>query len=165
MTQQDTPNGYLAILKAAYTNRPIGFWLVNAACIFIILFILDANTGGGYGVRLFTITFCIIVGGFLGAMWSVKRNGHPVSWFRYGSGMFLVLITLMLWAGNGRTDEYGNYNSPYSSSGESSAEVYTCPHCDGTGERYNSVYGKYGVCASCGGDGRCTKEEFDMLKK
>lgn len=111
---EEVPKGFINIGKAAYTRPPISFWIIQGICLFIILFILDKNTGGGIISRIITIAFCIAVGGFLGAIFSYRRNGNPVSWFRYGSGIMLVMVTLILWAGNGKYDQYGNYKSPYS---------------------------------------------------
>lgn len=109
--QDERPRGYFGVLKATYSNRPIAFLITQIACAIIIFFVLDKNTGGGFFSRLLTISIGILVGGFFGAIWSVKRNGHPVQWFRYGANTLLIICTLILWSGNGKYDENGNYHS------------------------------------------------------
>lgn len=40
-----------------------------------------------------------------------------------------------------------------------------CPHCNGIGERANSITGNFTSCSSCGGDGKVTQEQYGRLSK
>lgn len=56
----------------------------------------------------------------------------------------------------------GGFREAYDRQGE---DTYTCPHCKGMGVRYNEVTGDIRKCASCGGDGVVTKEQYDRMSK
>ena len=151
-------NRIVNFIKTIYTRAYL-FWAVNIFCFIIIFFVLNEKTGGGIGGRIFAFLFCLIVGGFLGMYWSIKRNGDKIKWFRYGAGTFLMFFTLLMWSNN-------NYKSPYRKSAKIySSSSYSCPHCDGSGNRINNLTGQYGDCSSCGGDGKVTEEQYNRLSK
>ena len=109
--QDEQPRGYFRILKFAYSNRPFLFIGTQIACAIIFFFVLDKNTGGSFLARVLSVSIGILLGGFFGALWSVKRNGNRVQWFRYGANTLLIFMTLTLWSGNGKYDENGVYHS------------------------------------------------------
>ena len=120
-------------------------------------------------MRIFSFLFCTIVGGLLGIYWSIRKQADAQAWYKFGAGTLLVMFTLITWAGNGKYDSSGNYNSPYEnydsggSSPSSSGSNHTCPHCNGEGERINQLTGEYKDCSSCSGDGVVTQEQYDRL--
>ena len=82
---------------------------------------LDEKSGGSIFSRILVFLLCTIVGGFLGIYWSRKREGSALSWFKYGAGTLLLIVTLLSWANK-------DYVSPHSLK-SISAESYTFPHC------------------------------------
>lgn len=154
-------NKLLELLKKAYSKNSYIFLGVNLFCFIIIFFVLDKNTGGGIGTRIFTFLFCSIIGGFLGMWWSRKREGDVLSWYKYGAGTFLVIFTLITWSGNGLYDENGNYHSPNSgySSGSSSSGQHNCGFCGKSfsGNGWSTVGGEQFQQSSWSGSGYCSK--------
>jgi DnaJ-class molecular chaperone len=63
----------------------------------------------------------------------------------------------------------GNSNETADKSSESSSgsinSMEKCPHCDGVGQRENTITGAFQDCSSCGGDGEVTSEENSHLSK
>lgn len=103
--------GLLGILKNAYSKPSWLFIITQLSCLVIFFFVLDKNTGGSLFKKSVTVSICILVGGYLSAIWSFKRDGDPIQWFRIGANSLLVFATLVLWAGNGKYDENGVYHS------------------------------------------------------
>lgn len=78
--------------------------------------------------------------------------------------IFVSCLSLMqIGCSNKKTSEKSSTDTEVSS--ESTSSSYDCPHCNGTGERMNTITGEYTSCSSCGGDGKVTKEQYDRLSK
>lgn len=124
--KENTSRGFLNILRNAYSPNSYIFLAVNLFCFFVIFFVLDKNTGGSLFMRIFVFSFCSLVGGFLGVLWSVRRAGSALDWYKYGAGIFLVIFTLLIWPGNGHYDENGQY---VPSKSDSSSITGSCVVC------------------------------------
>lgn len=90
----------LRLLKLAYNRKNLLFLAVNIFCFVIIFFILNKETGGSYLVRIGAFVISVLIGGFFGAIWSVKRQKSTEDWFRMGAGTMLMMFTLLAWANN-----------------------------------------------------------------
>lgn len=82
-------------------------------------------------------------------------------------GCMIFLVSCLSWmqmgCSNNKTSKKSSSETEASS--ESTQSSYDCPHCNGTGERMNTITGEYTSCSSCGGDGKVTKEQYDRLSK
>ena len=113
-TGQNEPKkrSLIDFIKELYAPSSYIFIGVNIVCLIVLLFCLTAEMGG-LGSKIFGFLFCLIVGGFIAARWSIKRNGDVLEWFRGGAGVLLVFFTGLMYMNDG-------YVSPYAGSGGSS---------------------------------------------
>ena len=79
--------------------------------------------------------------------------------------IFFVSCLSLFQIGCSNSKKSEKKSSETESRSESTPSSYDCPHCNGTGERMNTVTGEYTSCSSCGGDGKVTKEQYDRLSK
>jgi hypothetical protein len=100
-----------------------------------------------------TLICSLIVGYFIN-----KQNVN--GGFKFMTLFFLVVFSFIPL----RNSEHTATSSSGSSSSQN-AETYTCPHCNGTGRRYNNITGVYGNCSSCGGSGKVSKWQYDHMTK
>ena len=120
MTNQQEPTNFISSIVKAYTSFSVFFWLINIFSFIIIFFVISPEIAS-FGLKVFCFLFCIIVGGFFGALWSLKRDGTMLWWTRFGINFLLLFFTLLAWANN--TPSYSNvdcsnntaeYNDGYS---------------------------------------------------
>lgn len=83
--------------------------------------------------------------------------------FVIGFGVLCLIGWSFQYCGDNKSSTPSSSSS--SNSGSSSSSEETCPHCHGKGKRYNNVTLDYGTCASCGGDGEVTSQEYERLSK
>ncbi len=147
---------FIELLKAIYSKSAYLFLGINVFAIIIIFFVLDKKTGGGFGARIFTYLFCVILGGLIG-VWASRNNSNAqeifVNGFRRGAGTLLVISTLLLWSNNGYKPGYSPSGSPNSSG------RHDCGYCGTSfsGNGWSTVGGDQFKQSSWSGYGYCSK--------
>lgn len=138
------------------------FWGMIGA--FALLSALAVGTQNGLLTFTTGIGFILL----LRLGWSIMGQNPKIGLSMIGSAIAIIGISLFVsyLVQPPKPENSGSDGGAYVKSlRKENDDSYTCPHCNGMGVRYNQIKGDIDKCASCGGDGKVTSEQYDRLSK